>query len=288
MVEVNRESPLFDKFLPLQIQQVGELFPLLLSESSNRQTTLVFRVLQGSQPTSVIGQNEIVYHFEITDDRDPYFIYYFDVGEQSFPSFKREQSILVDFNVFPHMLIELLELCLCTVNGVVNINNLNGNPGSPCAHGNVSNAHPNFPMTDGELAAGFLAGSDSDSASSTFASSMVHALHHSTYTAKLDVNTGIFSIIESNKFKQITNISLPFRRGDDAAIKLYLSSRLGLTLDIARRQTREIEQLSNKYSLEQELTEKMEKELHMLRLVPHTPNVAVILTYCSLSLTFIT
>ena len=74
MVDVNRESPLFDRLLPLQIQHVGDVSPLLLSDVSNRQSSLVFRVLQGVQPTSVVGQNETVYHFEVSF----FFLYLFD------------------------------------------------------------------------------------------------------------------------------------------------------------------------------------------------------------------
>lgn len=62
----------------------------------------------------------------------------------------------------------------------------------------------------------------------------------SLYNAKLDIMTGIFSIIESNKFKQLTHICLPLRLGDDNAIKMYLASRLSLVLEHSKRQTREI------------------------------------------------
>jgi len=48
-----------------------------------------------------------------------------DVGEQDFSHFKREQHILVEFNVFPLKMIELIELCLIT-NGSLELNSSTG------------------------------------------------------------------------------------------------------------------------------------------------------------------
>jgi spindle assembly abnormal protein 6 len=38
-------------------------------------------------------------------------LYILDVGEQDFHQLKRDQSILVEFNIFPSKLIELIDLC---------------------------------------------------------------------------------------------------------------------------------------------------------------------------------
>ncbi len=38
-------------------------------------------------------------------------MYILDVGEQDFHQLKRDQSILVEFNIFPSKLIELIDLC---------------------------------------------------------------------------------------------------------------------------------------------------------------------------------
>ena len=122
------------------------------------------------------------------------------MGEQDFPIFKREQSILVDFHVFPLKLIELIELCLSTAATM----SITGSPPSE---------------------------------------------QTSFYNAKLDLSTGIFSIIESNKFKQLTHICLHLKLGNDSAIKMYLASRLSLVLDVSKKQSKEI------YHLQQQLTQ---------------------------------
>jgi hypothetical protein len=55
------------------------------------------------------------------------------------------------------------------------------------------------------------------------------------------MTSGAFSIIESNKFKQLNHISLQMRPGNDAAIKAYLSSRLAHTSAIASRKSEDLD-----------------------------------------------
>ena len=49
---------------------------------------------------------------QVADDKDPYFLYLLDVGEQDFHFLKRDQALLVEFGVFPSKFIELIEWCL--------------------------------------------------------------------------------------------------------------------------------------------------------------------------------
>ena len=56
MVDLQRDIPLFDKFMPIQLHD---------SSNETRTTTLVFRIIAGSQPASVVGQTERLYHFEV-------------------------------------------------------------------------------------------------------------------------------------------------------------------------------------------------------------------------------
>eukprot|EP01038_Epipyxis_sp_PR26KG_P013519 gene13519-18137_t len=211
-----REAPLFDKFLPVQIQDGVH--------DNNRQTSLVFRILQSSQPTASAGQTERVFHFELTDERDPYFLFYLDVGEQDFHSLKREQAILVEFNVFPLKLIELIELCLHSTNMSNNLIE------TKSMHTVMS--FDNSP---------------------------------STFIAKMDITTGIFSIIEANVFKQLTHISLALHAGNDNAIKLYLASRLTLTLDMWKRKCKDLESTTNVLNQESSELEFIQKELAELK-----------------------
>lgn len=58
---------------------------------------------------------------QVTDDRDPYFLFYFDISESDFPQFKREQAFAVEFAAFPSIMIQLFDLCTLSVNGPIGI-----------------------------------------------------------------------------------------------------------------------------------------------------------------------
>ena len=153
-----------------------------------------------------------------------------DVSEQEFHILKREQSILVEFNVYPTKLIELLELCLI------------GNPSS------VFLGDPTISLNN--VTHGFLASLDSST---------------STFIAKLDTATGIFSVVEANKFKQLTHISLLLKPGDDNSIKMYLASRLALSLNASKKQTLSIQDLKMRLQTEESHNQEISSELLNLK-----------------------
>jgi hypothetical protein len=87
----------------------------------------------------------------------------------------------------------------------------------------------------------------------------------SSYRARLDVTTKVFSIIEAKHFNNVTHISLHLECGDDQAIKEYLASRLALSLEQGKQYKATAEQLQ--LNLEEELAIKnnMSTELYALR-----------------------
>jgi spindle assembly abnormal protein 6 len=180
---------------------------------------------------------------QITDERDPYFLYNLEINEHSFHQLKREQGILVELNVFPSKLMELLELCLL-------------NPASKVAIAEGSfDSMNNFTSQDrpSQLVVPKLPVSNGSS------------FDNSVFTTKLDAASGTLSIVESNMFKQITHIVLHFTQGNDEAIKMYLNSRLQFTLDFARSQAKEILQLASTTQSQSSETHAMEQELSDLR-----------------------
>lgn len=238
MAELHRESPLFDRLLPIQITD---------DVHDNRGTNLVLRILKGSQPTASAGQIESVLHIEVTDDNDPCFLFYMDVGESSFHILKRDQAILVEFKVFPVKLIELIELCLLNP---TNSAALKSSKSQATGSSSFANA------LEEEI--------------STAAERNMHNClgDESFFNAKLNTVTGVFSVVESNKFKQLTHISLVLQAGDDTAIKRYLASRLTLTLDVAAKQTADISRLSVAQEQAHRAMEDMKEELNAMRYVP--------------------
>ena len=167
----------------------------------------------------------------MTDENDPYFLYVLDVGEQDFHHLKRDQSLLVEFPVFPSKMIELIELCL----------NLNSS----------SNNHTNS------------CGSQQASSSSSMLN--VSEYSSSTFTANLEMTSGVFTIVESNKFKQLTHITLQLRPGNDAAIKGYLSSRLSFITTVANKRKIELESTHAELNEEKSQSALLSKDITELR-----------------------
>lgn len=167
----------------------------------------------------------------MTDENDPYFLYVLDVGEQDFHHLKRDQSLLVEFLVFPSKLIELIELCL----------NSNANSTSNTNSSNV------------------------DSLSNTSNSQSLLEYNSSIFTANLDMAGGALTIVESNKFKQLTHISLQLRLGNDAAIKGYLSSRLTFITTVANKRKVELATTQTELKDEKQQRSELSKALEELR-----------------------
>lgn len=167
-----------------------------------------------------------------------------DVGEQDFHILKRDQSILVEFNVYPMKLIELLELCLI------------GTPSLLITMNNTSNDAYNNNKLQSSAAASIVSNHNVFAAldSST-----------STFIAKLDLTTGIFSVVEANKFKQLTHISLLLKPADDQAIKMYLASRLALILNMNKKHAMSIEDLRSRLVLEEDNNQQLSNELKNIK-----------------------
>jgi hypothetical protein len=57
MTELSRDAPLFDKILVMRLQSG-------LQEA--RQVPLTLRIIPGIRPTNISGQNEKLFHFEVS------------------------------------------------------------------------------------------------------------------------------------------------------------------------------------------------------------------------------
>jgi spindle assembly abnormal protein 6 len=206
MIDLQRESPYFEQVLPIQVSNGPDDMKTL---------NLSFRIIPGFKQSKQSGQNEKVIHFEFADENDPYFLYLLDVSEQDFHQLRRDQSILVEFLVFPSKLIELLDQCKSIISADLNPNNS----------------------------------------------------HQSQFSLRLDQSTGVFSIVETNMFKQLTHISLMLRPGNDANIKAYLASRLNFTMSVSKCLRHDLEEAMNSLSSELVIRRQLSSELQEIKYV---------------------
>lgn len=113
----------------------------------------------------------------------------FKVGEDDYHQLKHDQCLRVDFKSFPRKFIELLENCRGTA----------ALTPEPRARGEASHSQSSNPGDP-------------------------------TFLARLETlapgGFSVFSLVETNPFKELTHLSLKFRAGNDAAIKTYLAARL--------------------------------------------------------------
>ncbi len=126
---------------------------------------------------AVGAHNDQLLTIELTDENDPFFLYMLEFGESDFLALKTEQNLVFDFQMFPRMFIELLELC------------------------------PVLKKTN----------------------TLVEDQQSEKCSCVLLVGyaeTATFNIVEVNNFKQLTHLSLKFKRGDDEGTKKYLAERL--------------------------------------------------------------
>lgn len=235
--DIRRDSPLFDELLPVEVQSSG---------SDSRHVDLVVRILSGTRQ-HVQGQIEKIVHFEVTDDNDPYFVYMLDVGEQDFHQLKRDQSILVDFSIFPNMFIELMNNCV-TAASKDNTNHINN-----------KNSEENTENTENKN------NNNNNTTTTTNISTNNNGEEVPPFMARINESTGVFSVIECNNFKQITHISLQLRQGNDSSIKAYLASRLNHMCQVNTNNKNEIEKLTTSLNLQKSVTSDLTEEIRELR-----------------------
>lgn len=83
----------------------------------------------------------------------------------------------------------------------------------------------------------------------------------SSFSARLELNTGVLSLIESNMFKQLTHISLQLRPGNDNVVKFYLSARLEIALNEIKRQNEQVRVLSTDLEISHEKNRKLNRDM---------------------------
>ncbi len=125
------------------------------------------------------------------------------VGEDDYHQLKHDQCLRVDFKSFPTKFIELLDSCRLSTAAA------DGDANPEARGGGV-------PNEGGRPAAG--------------AALPQGGPGEPSFLARLETvapgGASIFSVVETNPFKELTHLSLKFRAGNDAAIKTYLAARL--------------------------------------------------------------
>lgn len=105
-----------------------------------------------------------------------------------------------------------------------------------------------------------------------FASNLIELLNlcrekqegQSHFTAKLELASGIFSIIETNSFKKNVLISLILRPATDSTLKAYLSSRLRIALQSNFSNESKLEALTIEHEKEEAANNDLQERMRSL------------------------
>ncbi|CAI5731533.1 unnamed protein product [Hyaloperonospora brassicae] len=242
MEEYDREAPLFDQRFHVLVQYPNRDEKLL---------PLTIRLLTGVRQNHTKNQKEHVMRVEITDDDgvDPCFLYFWRVSEEEFHELKTQQRLLVDFATFPANLIELLQCCLKDSN---NSAGGEGTEAEVCSRDEaIAVAAPRKP---GEVGLN----------QKTRSAGPIPLSYLAVLNTSDSNGQSVFSIVETNPFKQLTHLSLRFSPGDDVAVKTYLASRLAQVEASRRLLSTSLKQVKNELQLAQTNGAKLAHQLSAL------------------------
>ncbi|KAE9003370.1 hypothetical protein PR003_g18524 [Phytophthora rubi] len=243
MEEFHREAPLFDRRFHVLVQ-----YP----DRDEKLLPLTIRLLTGVRQNNAKNQKERVMRVEITDDDgvDPYFLYLWSVSEEEFHELKTQQRLLVDFATFPANLIELLQCCLKDSKKIAQQEEEKEET--------EDSAGEDAPTTK-KAAIESIQGSQKTRSAGPVPLSYLAVLNTSDSNGQ-----SVFSIVETNPFKQLTHLSLRFFPGDDAAIKAYLAARLAQVGASRRLLSSSLKQTSEELQTTQKSEATLQQQLSAL------------------------
>jgi spindle assembly abnormal protein 6 len=143
----------------------------------------------------------------------PIQIYELEVGESDFGELRQDQSLLVNFNEFAISFVSFLKKCVASDKGPCPNAISEGAAYSAGGFTNASGSAQYYYCRLEEIPTGDLSQSQSDTHSS------VMARNRSSGTTR-------FRIVESNQFRELTQLSLTLTNGSDSSTRSYLSVRL--------------------------------------------------------------
>ncbi|GAW81945.1 spindle assembly abnormal protein 6 [Plasmodium gonderi] len=183
---------------------------------------------------------------ELSDDMNESFFYYLDLYEENYEKIKKEQTLVINFDLFPFKFIDLLEECVLESEHCEKVedqrlravlildssnktadregnnytNNGNDSGGKMASYNPYYNSHPN--------SATYNSGINSNNNNSNNSSNLNYCRPYAC-TSSMEEKTAeiaILNIVEINQFKELTHLSLQLRRADYENVITYLCNNL--------------------------------------------------------------
>ncbi|ETB63346.1 hypothetical protein, variant 1 [Plasmodium yoelii 17X] len=143
---------------------------------------------------------------ELSDDKNESFFYYLDLFEENYENIKKEQKLVINFNLFPFKFIDLLEECVLEneqcediedqrLNAVLILENI------------VKEVNTKGYGRDGYISSYINNNNDNKFSGSTY-------------------EKGVLNLVEINQFKELTHLSLVLKKADNENVIKYLCNNI--------------------------------------------------------------
>ncbi|KJP88939.1 hypothetical protein AK88_01433 [Plasmodium fragile] len=177
---------------------------------------------------------------ELSDDSNDLFFYYLDLYEENYESIKREQTLVINFDLFPFKFIDLLEECVLEneqcekvedqrLRAVLMLDSggkvlerdahnygISGNDSG--GGGKVGGSHPYY---NNHINSGYNSGGNNNSNYSR-----PYGCRGNNGNEEKNAEFAILNVVEINQFKELTHLSLQLKRADHENIISYLCNNM--------------------------------------------------------------
>ncbi|CAG9478136.1 spindle assembly abnormal protein 6, putative [Plasmodium vivax] len=182
---------------------------------------------------------------ELSDDSNELFFYYLDLYEENYESIKREQTLVINFDLFPFKFIDLLEECVLENEqcekvedqrlravlmldgggkaGEGNAHNYgnNGNSGNSGKDNGGGKVGGSYPYYGGYPNTGYNSGGSNNPSYGR-----PYACGGSSANEEKNAECAILNLVEINQFKELTHLSLQLKRADHENVISYLCNNM--------------------------------------------------------------
>ncbi|CRG93656.1 spindle assembly abnormal protein 6, putative [Plasmodium gallinaceum] len=146
---------------------------------------------------------------ELSDDKNESFFYYLDLFEENYEKIKREQKLVINFNLFPFKFIDLLEECVLECEQYEDIDDQRLN--AVLIFENKTDNQNNNLSLNGEN-------------ESTY--NKLNNYNYYKNEKSKPVENAILNLVEINQFKELTHLSLVLKKADNENVIKYLCNNL--------------------------------------------------------------
>ncbi|CRH01058.1 spindle assembly abnormal protein 6, putative [Plasmodium relictum] len=146
---------------------------------------------------------------ELSDDKNESFFYYLDLFEENYEKIKKEQKLVINFNLFPFKFIDLLEECVLECEQYEDIDDQRLN--AVLIFENKTNDQNNNFNLNGEN-------------ENTY--NKLNNFNHYKNEKNKAVENAILNLVEINQFKELTHLSLILKKADNENVIKYLCNNL--------------------------------------------------------------